>query len=132
MTICTKLEEEHGLALPINIIKWVTIVAWLYNVADHKYDKDGKIKKYVRYFLHDCAPDHSADLMTCIFFSREKKEGKEYCLQFLAPEFQLVRNIVSDADKLTVAYTKQENKTPVSEEQIFLNIIVDCNEKLSK
>lgn len=71
MTICSKLDGE----IDVNIIKWVTIVAWLHDVADHKYDKTGETKRYVQYFLHECDPTHSADLMTCIdciSFSKEK------------------------------------------------------------
>lgn len=140
MKICAKLY------IPKNIIELVTVVAWLHDVADHKYDKDGQIRKYVQNFLQECVPNYVADIMTCIdciSFSREKKEGKEYYKNLLSPELIIVRNIVSDADKLEAlgviglerceAYTRhvaEENKQEISDEQVLQSIIVHCEEKL--
>ena len=52
MTICTKLGDD----IPLNILRWVTIVSWLHDVADHKYDKNCESRKYVQYFLQEHIP----------------------------------------------------------------------------
>ena len=142
MTICTKLGDD----IPLNILRWVTIVSWLHDVADHKYDKNGESRKYVQYFLQEHIPEYAKEIMTCIdciSFSREKKEGCKYYEKLLSPEFVQVRNIVSDADKLEAlgvaglerceAYTRNvayENKAFVTDEQVFLSVLLHCKEKL--
>ena len=81
------------------------IVSWLHDVADHKYDEDGKLKKRLEEFLKTIIkdPDRGVRILQCIdmiSFSKEVKRGYKYYEKILPPEWVTVRNIASDADKL--------------------------------
>lgn len=79
-----------------------TIVAWCHDVADHKYDKDGKLADTVKEFLRINFYTNSTLIWNCIeriSFSKEKHNKDDWKL-LLGEKGMLVRNIVSDADKL--------------------------------
>ena len=85
-----------------NIIKLVSIVAWLHDVADHKYDKNGQLEQLVKDFLTtNFQPDAELiwNIITRISYSKEIKSKADWEL-VLGSEGILIRNIVSDADKL--------------------------------
>ncbi|ARF10984.1 hypothetical protein Hokovirus_3_257 [Hokovirus HKV1] len=82
-------------------------VAWLHDVADHKFDKSGILKNDVRKFLTDNIPTYAEiimELVDRISFSKQKAiedlHGKINWNDLLGEEFALIRNIVSDSDKI--------------------------------
>jgi len=83
----------------------VLIVAWLHDVADHKYDKTGSLNAKMEKFVYGLGLNgRDADfIIMCVnmvSFSKEVKWGRGYYREFLPMDWQLVRDIVSDADKL--------------------------------
>ena len=83
LEICTRIAKDSGKELHENIIKWVTIVAWLYNLVNYNRET----RKYVQYFLQEMIPLYSVEVMKCIdciSFSREKREGKKYYEKILS------------------------------------------------
>lgn len=84
--------------------KYAMIVAWLHDVAVHKYDKDGSLYKAMSDFVHTIENKQNAEyILHCIksvSFSHEKKNGYRYYEKILPSEWVIVRNIASDADKL--------------------------------
>lgn len=94
----------------INVAKMVIVSAWLHDVADHKYDRDGRLKIMVKQFLMKVYQGDREkvnliiDIIDRVSFSKEKKsKDKNIKLDWnekLGSTGTLVRNIVSDADKL--------------------------------
>ena len=92
------------------IAKLVVVTAWLHDVADHKYDKDGLLKIKVSKFVHKLYKnDHKTtrlvlNIIDRIPFSREnvakQKNIPSDWNTVLGKTGVIVRNIVSDADKL--------------------------------
>ncbi len=121
-------------------------VAWLHDVADHKYDKDGSIKKKVKDYLvktvADCA-DLIENIIDRISYSKENMSKinniKLDWPEVLGADGCFVRNIVSDADKLEalgkvgldrcVQYIKEKDPT-ISYEQLVTKVNGHANEKL--
>lgn len=129
----------------------VTVVAWLHDVNDHKYDHDGTLSDKVNIFLQTNFPNDSTlikNIIDRISFSKENrvlvKGGSLDWDQVLGEEGCLVRDIVSDADKLEaigkvgfdrcVEYTKETYLTKhgqeIPEELLVKNVIQHSNEKL--
>lgn len=98
-------------------VEKVITVAWLHDVADYKYDKDGNLKIQVREFVstlftdeigsfeehyNDC--DMIMKIIDLISFSKENnaiKNGNRIDFnKELGSDGAFIRNIVSDADKL--------------------------------
>lgn len=85
----------------------VMIVSWLHDVADHKYDKDNRLRGSVKEYLYKLIPD-DADLIEKIIdrisYSKENEcKLKKVTLDWgpvLGARGWFVRDIVSDADKL--------------------------------
>jgi uncharacterized protein len=91
--------------LSLNQQKWAIIVAWLHDVADHKYDKNGQLQIQVETFVNAIEPDDNIAqyIIQCInmvSFSNETRNGYKYYENVLPKEWVVVRNIASDADKL--------------------------------
>lgn len=93
----------------INIRLLSIIVAYLHDVADHKYDKDGSLKSNMYNFLLNLLKDKNQtdlimDIIDKISYSKQVKASKLMTLDSyfssLGKEGKLVRDIVSDADKL--------------------------------
>ena len=126
-----------------DILRWVTIVSLLHDVADHKYDKDGNLSKKVKDFLYSYDYHNTENLwkcIECISFSKEKLLGKRYYEKLLPPNFCIVRDIVSDADKLEALgliglerceiYIKHKSKENLKDHDIVKKILLHCEEKL--
>ena len=145
MSICSNL-CVGGYELPVDTLKWVTLVAWLHDVADHKYDRDGKLAEKAKEFIRELDSenaDHLWNCIECVSFSKEKKEGARYYENILPPKFVKVRNIVSDADKLEALgviglercdeYTRHaadEKNEKLTELDVIERIMIHCKEKL--
>lgn len=145
--ICAKICAE-GTLISADVIRWIAIVAWLHDVADHKYDKDGVLMEKVKTFVYEQVvdKDDAEYVLMCIemvSFSKEKKEGMKYYEKILPEKFVIVRNIVSDADKLEAigviglqrceAYTKhiaKEKNEQLTDEEVLYRIAEHCKEKL--
>ena len=92
------------------IIRRVLVVAWLHDVNDHKYDKDGKLKEEVLRIIRFLYPNNESEVQLImniidrISFSKENSSMKSGLQNdwkaVLGEEGLLVRDIVSDADKL--------------------------------
>ena len=92
MSVDIRPEEKHIIA-----------VSMLHDVADHKYDKDGKLREKLQMFLNKNYPFSANKILDCIdaiSFTRELKDGKRWFVQSLGKYWTQVRDIVSDADKL--------------------------------
>lgn len=81
--------------------------AMLHDVADHKYDKNGKLREIVLGFLNDNYKDEAIliiNIIDRISYNKEYRlitDNKELDWEkVLGYDGLLVRNIVSDADKL--------------------------------
>lgn len=87
-------------------LRIVMLTAWLHDVADHKYDRDGLLKREVDYFLRIHVPEDAALISAIIdrvSYSKEVHAREQGCLDWqevLGDEGILLRTIVSDADKL--------------------------------
>lgn len=121
----------------------VTMVAYLHDVADHKYDKDGKLRKKVIGFLRNYQCEFLMECIDCISFSKEKKLGKKYYETILPEELIGIRNIVSDADKIEALgvtglercemYTRhdmEEKGENITEDEVMKRVLLHCKEKL--
>jgi len=131
--------NEHALLLD------AITVAWLHDIADHKYDHDGKLTTTLEEFGLKHIPNFSdiQKVIKLVSFSSENKAilaGKplDYT-SLLGEHYANVRHIVSDADKLeaigavgvvrAIQYTTHAN--PVStEEQIIEDVKKHAEEKL--
>lgn len=142
--ICARLCDD-GIFIGADVIRWIAIVAWLHDVADHKYDKDGILKERVKEFVYNEVPEKSdaESILMCIetiSFSREKKEGMKYYENLLPDKFIFVRNVVSDADKLEALgtigmerceeYTRSTSPIVLSDNEILQRVEEHCHEKL--
>ena len=89
--------------------KLTIIVSWLHDVFDHKYDKDGGLKKRCCDFLSnvlglsDIYINIVISIIDNISYSKEDKKIKEgICVNFeeMLGKYAIIRHIVSDADKI--------------------------------
>lgn len=134
-----KIENEE--------IKELCIVtAWLHDVADHKYDRNGVLKERLLQFLkmnYSHNQKLSLDIIDRISFSKECGNKEDWEL-ILGEKGLLVRNIVSDADKLEAlgtvgiercieytkeTYRKKYNKE-ISREELCQEVKKHAEEKL--
>ena len=90
-----------------NNYKLIVFTSWLHDISDHKYDSNGKLKSirdnFIKYFCNDSETNLIIDIIESISYSKEKKEidrGTPIDWKKKFGEYQLIRNIVSDADKL--------------------------------
>ena len=98
-TIATQMGETP------EVINLVIKVAWLHDVADHKYDTDGQLQKLVQQYLEPDPDKHLIlNIIDRISYSREVRDMGKYgrvdWQEVLGDTGYKVRNIVSDADKL--------------------------------
>jgi len=145
----TKIAEEMN--MPDRINDLVIKVAWLHDVADHKYDvcnklpdSDSKLLIKLKQFLND---DEDSDLILKIIdrisYSKEN-EAKIWGSPLdwyneLGPDGCMVRDIVSDADKLEalgkigfercVQYTMHANPG-ITKQELQFKVQKHSNEKL--
>lgn len=131
----------------------VTICAWLHDIADHKYAKNAKdlanLRAMVNSFIYSIGnveADLCTNIMDCVSFSREVKEGQADWKDRLGDQGIRIRNIVSDADKLqalgeigfqrVIEYTKHHwsktNRGEMPVDQLKDAVLEHCDEKLYK
>ena len=148
-----KILENELKSFNQDVIMKIIIVAWLHDVADHKYDKDGTLKIQVREFLktifnneNDC--DVIMKIIDLISYSNENNailSGNkiDFCKE-LGLVNGFIRYVVSDADKLEalgkigfdrcVEYTRHNYKEKYSIEipnEILKQLVIThANEKL--
>lgn len=132
------------------ILENVLIVAWLHDVADHKYDLDGTLETKIHNFLVKLLKDQKRveliqNIIHRISYSKENKivqsgrKPEEEWKKVLGDEGLIIRNIVSDADKLEalgkigmercIMYTK-ERSPGISYEKLVENVKAHSKEKL--
>lgn len=134
------------------ILRDTIIVSWLHDVADHKYDVDGRLYQNLLKFLKDESVTDSPELiMNIIDRISYSKEAKAIRMnqpldwdKVLGPHGIIVRNIVSDADKLEaigrigvercIEYTREHHKekfnVDIPHDELVKNVIDHANEKL--
>ena len=80
----------------------ITIVSLFHDAFDRKYDHDGTLRYKTAEFLSTitCESQLIMDIIDRISYTREKRLGRDDWLPILGEKGLLVRNIVSDADKL--------------------------------
>lgn len=161
---CSNRDKSHGIehakAVTSNALwisknydiedEYVYVTAMLHDLADHKYDVEMDV---VYQCLYDIYEDKDicnkiCDVIKCISFSTEKKNGKGWYKDYLEKkypqDYQILielRNIVSDADKLEaigrigidrcIEYSKKHLKIE-KEEEIIKEVKKHCQEKLFK
>jgi HD superfamily phosphodiesterase len=120
-------------------------VAWLHDVADHKYDKDGNLHyNMLKWgYANIGGFQNIVETIKLVSFSSENKAilaGKPIDYdKILGKHYAKVRHIVSDADKLeaigligmerAIGYTRHANPG-YSEEQIIADVKKHADEKL--
>lgn len=86
-----------------DILPDIITVAWLHDIFDYKYDKDEQLKKQTMDFLYEICGERNTiicKIIECISFSYESKNGYAHIVNSLGDIDLIIRNIVSDADKL--------------------------------
>lgn len=115
-----------------SLIKDIIMVAWLHDVADHKFDKNNELMNTVYEFLKQISnkPDLIMSIIERISYSKEakiiKNNEKLDWAEVLGDYGCLIRDIVSDSDKLEalgkngfercVEYTKNNYKEKHNQE----------------
>lgn len=106
LVLCDTFHGDfHGL---INI-RLIVIVALLHDVADYKYDTDGTLESKMKSFLmikfnSESVVDKIMKIISRISYSKEinmrEKNNRVDWLEVLGIDGLIIRNYVSDADKL--------------------------------
>lgn len=119
--------------------------AWLHDIADHKYDKDGTLEERLDAFGNKHISNY-ADIKKVIKYVSYSSENKAILAgtpldydSILTPYYALVRHIVSDADKLealgkigvtrALTYTRDANP-PYTNTQVIADVLKHAEEKL--
>lgn len=137
-----KYAEE--LNLPDEHKNLIMIVSLLHDVADHKYDKTGELEQKLKEFLKRYVNSELIlSIIKDISFSKEYRENLENTNEYWIKkygEYSIVRNIVSDADKIEaigksglercIAYQKEKNPE-LKELEIKKLVKQHANDKLS-
>lgn len=140
---------KHISGLTATQKKNALIVSWLHDVADHKYDTSGVLMSKMTKFVESIVCDQDAKcILQCIkmvSFSAEKKNGYLYYEEVLPPDWVIVRNIASDADKLEALgeigiercagyarelWKQQHPDKPVDEENVLEHVWQHAQDKL--
>jgi len=98
------IQSQDYPEMPAYLVNVLICCAWLHDVADHKYDSDGNLKKLVTQFLGDNLPEYKDQILRVIKYSsytmENKKQITDWNQVFGDPVFLIIRNIMSDSDKL--------------------------------
>lgn len=137
----------------IEKLKHIIIVSLLHDTFDHKFDKDGKMKRSTIKFLQNTLKINKnniewyINIIERISFSKENKailEGTELdWVDVLGEEGVKIRDIVSDADKLEsfdlsrcILYSRhayyEKYGERIHDGQLIENVVKHCEEKLFK
>lgn len=130
----------------------VITVAWLHDVADHKYEKGTNLKETLKTFLGQFSPDKCdliINIIDRISFSKENSSimiGKKLDWNDVLGEYGCkIRDIVSDSDKLEAigrggierfieyhnhTYANKYNKEQISYELMIKKLKEHADEKL--
>lgn len=126
----------------------LTVTAMLHDFADHKYSEGTDLKQILTSFLYDNLGKRDGmlvlNMIEKISFSKEVKYGSSTWEELLGKRGLLIRNIVSDADKIDatgkigldrcVCYTKHhyfsKNKSEISKTNLIKAVEKHINEKL--
>jgi HD superfamily phosphodiesterase len=128
-----------------HLILDTTTVAWLHDIADHKYDHDGTLQQTLDDFGYEHISNYQ-DIKKVIKYVSYSSENKAILAgtpldydTILMPYYALVRHIVSDADKLeaigqigitrALEYTRDANPA-YTEQQVIADVCKHANEKL--
>lgn len=131
--------------------KFITAVALLHDVSDHKYDSDGSYKNSMRLVLKDFFVSDEIDLVLNIIdrisYSKENKViqngDKLDWDDVLGHDGCIIRNIVSDADKIEAIgligvercmmysrHNRLKTGDSFTEKDIIQDLVKHCDEKL--
>jgi len=113
--VCQDRDESHGYyhakrvaQLSFELLEdkhledYVYVVAMLHDINDHKYYTEELNQKLLVFLQFNFQNDHD-NLLKCIesiSYSKELRLGLKYYEKFLNGDWLIIRNIVSDADKL--------------------------------
>lgn len=128
-----------------NLMLDAMTAAWLHDIADHKYDKDGTLQQILDEFGQKNISNYK-DIKQVIKYVSYSSENKAILARtpidydkILTPYYALVRHIVSDADKLeaigkkgvsrALTYTRHANPT-YTEAQLIADVRKHAHEKL--
>lgn len=134
----------HELNLSEEFKNIVMIVSLLHDVADHKYDKNCELKLKLKEFLKRYEKHELImSIIDDISFSKEYRKNTENTDEFWIKkygEYAIVRNIVSDADKIEalgksglercISYQKEKNPE-LNEQEIKKLVKQHAIDKLS-
>jgi HD superfamily phosphodiesterase len=138
-------QDYHDRRQYDNLILDSITAAWLHDIADHKYDHDGKLEQRLDEFGYKNFMNYG-DLKKVIKYVSFSSENKAIFTgtpldydSLLTPYYALVRHIVSDADKLqaigkigitrALMYTRDSNPT-YTEAQVIVDVRRHADEKL--
>jgi 5'-deoxynucleotidase YfbR-like HD superfamily hydrolase len=103
--------EKCAVTAETTAVPRIIVVAMLHDVNDHKYDLDGTLNTKVEEFLKFIEESEPAEFgltqkellqaIVSISYSKEKKNGMRWFEEKLPVDWVYVRDVVSDADKLT-------------------------------
>lgn len=136
-------------------VRYIMIVAWLHDVADHKYDGSNELAKKQRVFLEETLKlpteeiQYITNIIDRISYSKENKiikdGGQLDWIQVLGGWGCFIRDIVSDADKLEaigsigiqrcreyaqVEYAKTHNGQPIPKDLLCEQVRQHAKDKL--
>jgi len=148
--MCIAKEEN---IYDLEILEMILTVAWLHDINDHKYHDEGnknKLNKFIKKLFGNSKFDNKfkykliIDTIDRISFSKENHVLNDPLKvldwdEVLGQKGILIRNIVSDADKLEalgkggfkrcVDYVKHKNKS-FNEKEIMVRVMKHSKEKL--
>jgi len=139
------IQEDH-IDESGNLMLDAITAAWLHDVADHKYDKDGSLEQRMDDFGRANNIWNYEELKRVIKYVSYSSENKAILagtplnyVEILGAYYSQIRNIVSDADKLeaigkigiarALEYTREANPT-YSEAEVIADVHKHAQEKL--
>nr|CCC94157.1 conserved hypothetical protein [Trypanosoma congolense IL3000] len=103
------MQEQTSTSDAAATLSRIIFTAMIHDVADHKYDSEGTLKRRLETFVQDEPSEalgtresriYVLQTIEAISFSAEKRCGRRWFASTLPDDWLRVRDIVSDADKL--------------------------------